>query len=135
MCTTHPNTSFTVYKRSLSTRHYYITALYKIDSCVSRLCNFLLTGNLPYTGFTFDLPECQSYIIYISAPVQFLLDQILYSYIYQLRFFYFVHFLLELIYYSSPKHIFKAQPKFFFGTIRYMQPVSALIPSFLSSSS
>jgi hypothetical protein len=37
---------------------------YYIDRRVSRLRNFLLTGSLPYTGFTFDLPERQSYIIY-----------------------------------------------------------------------
>jgi hypothetical protein len=40
-----------------------ITALYKIDSRVSRLHNFLLTGTLLYTGFPFDLPERPSYII------------------------------------------------------------------------
>jgi hypothetical protein len=59
-------------------RHYFITALYKIDSRVSRLRNFLSTGTLPYTGFTFDSPERPS------------------SLLYQLRFFYFAHFLPEL---------------------------------------
>jgi hypothetical protein len=43
--------------------------IYKIDRRVSRLRNFLLTGLLtgilPYTGFAFDLPEHQSYILYI----------------------------------------------------------------------
>jgi hypothetical protein len=53
----------------ISTRLYsiwYCASLYKIDSRVdsrvSRLRNFLLTGTLPYTGFTFDSPERQSYI-------------------------------------------------------------------------
>jgi hypothetical protein len=36
--------------------------IYKIDRRVSRLRNFLLTGILPCTGFTFNLPEHQSYI-------------------------------------------------------------------------
>jgi hypothetical protein len=47
---------------------YYI---YKIDCRVSQLRNFLLTGILPFTGFTFDLPEHQSYIyiFYYTVPV------------------------------------------------------------------
>jgi hypothetical protein len=39
----------------------------RIDSRVSRLRNFLLTGILPYTAFTFEVPEHQSYILYISS--------------------------------------------------------------------
>jgi hypothetical protein len=40
--------------------------MYRIDSRVSRLRNFLLTGILPCTGFTFDFPEHQSYIYKIN---------------------------------------------------------------------
>jgi hypothetical protein len=40
---------------------------------VSWLHNFLLTGTLPYTGFTFEVPKHQSYLyIYICATVQYL---------------------------------------------------------------
>jgi hypothetical protein len=40
----------------------------KIDSRVPRLRNFLLTGTLPHTRFTFEVPEHQSYlIIYIKG--------------------------------------------------------------------
>jgi hypothetical protein len=62
-------------------RPYFIVALYKIDSCASRLRNFLLTGTLLYTEITFEVPEHQSYIIYflyICASVQYPQDQILY---------------------------------------------------------
>jgi hypothetical protein len=41
-----------------------VCQLYKIDSRVSRLRNFLLTGNLPYNGFTFEVLEHQSYIYF-----------------------------------------------------------------------
>jgi hypothetical protein len=44
---------------------FYKYIIYKIDRRVSRLRKFLLTGILPYTGFTFDLPKHQSYIYYI----------------------------------------------------------------------
>jgi hypothetical protein len=40
-----------------------------IDRRVSRLRNFLLTGILPYTGFTFAAPKHQSYIILYSTIV------------------------------------------------------------------
>jgi hypothetical protein len=108
-----------------------------ISTVASRDCvDSLLTGILPYTGFTFAAPEHQSYIDIYRKYIAALINKIdsLFD-IYQLRFFSFAHFLPELIYYPSPKLIFKAQPKFFFGTIRYMQPVSALSPSFFSSSS
>jgi hypothetical protein len=141
----------------------------RFDSRVSRLRNFLHTGILPYTGFTFDSPEHQSYIysIYICASVQFttectvlyctsdcaaspkvllssrssthsvsythlarVQDRQSFRYIYyQLRFFYFAHFS------SGTSSLLKSEgPPKFFGTLRYMQPVSALSPSFLSSS-
>jgi hypothetical protein len=50
---------------------FYKYIIYKIDRCVSRLRNFLLTGILTYTGFTFDLSEYQSYIyiFYYTVPV------------------------------------------------------------------
>jgi hypothetical protein len=155
-----------------------------MDRRISRLRNFLLTGNFPYTVFTFNSPKHQSYIYYYyvylcvctvyprpntvsifyrpsrlstaSFPINrnfavyrthpnvrliyntnnspYLQDRQSFRYITQLRFFYFAHFLPEFIYYSSPQLIFKAQPNSF-GTIRYMQPVSALRPSFFSSSS
>jgi hypothetical protein len=56
-------------------RHYFTYALsiyiifsyiYKIAHRVSRLRNFLLTGTLPYTGFTFDSPECTAPLLYHS---------------------------------------------------------------------
>jgi hypothetical protein len=37
-----------------------------IDRRISRLRTFLLTGTLPYTGFTFEVPEHQSYIYKIN---------------------------------------------------------------------
>jgi hypothetical protein len=115
---------FYKYKIYISDLLPYIQDRYSIDRRVSRLHIFLLTGSLLYTGFTFDSPECPSYI-YI---------------IYQLRFVSFAHFLPELISYLSPKRPlidskYIQGPTTFFGTIRYMQPVSALSPSFLSSSS
>jgi hypothetical protein len=58
------------------------TALYKIDSRVSRLRNFQLTGILPYTGFTFDTPNRQSliysYIIYLRVIQYLILRSALY---------------------------------------------------------
>jgi hypothetical protein len=50
---------------------YHILIYIQDRRRVSRLRNFLLTGTLPYTGFTFDSPERQSYIIYQS--IQYLI--------------------------------------------------------------
>jgi hypothetical protein len=105
-----------------------LQTIYRIDRCVSRLRNFLLTGNLPYTGFTFDSPDRPSFIIYIilaslkvllwSPPLlynsPYLQDRQSFQYIYpsatptlqywinQLRFVSFAHFIPELISTLSP---------------------------------
>jgi hypothetical protein len=138
-------------------RHYFITALiYKFDSlsniyifshqdnyislsfgdiarpyCIACVCTVLVctvlyctARSIPNQDPSLVLVHCQTLLTYIYIPS-----------IYQLRFFY---FLLSsgtyFLYYPSPKLIFKAQPNIF-GTIRFMQPVSALSPSFFSSSS
>jgi hypothetical protein len=105
-------------------RHYFTYALsiyisffkyiYKIDSRVSRLRNFLLTGTLPYKGFTFDSPEgplfaTPRHYYTITACYIYIIDSLFDIYISFDSSF--AHFLPELIYYLSPK----AQPTFFFG--------------------
>jgi hypothetical protein len=72
----------------------YIQAL--IDRRVSRLRNFLLTGILPYTGFTFAVPEHPSYILlYISARLSrysFRVSRLHKSLFYRLFAVYRIHF-------------------------------------------